>query len=134
MLQDHPPRPLRKMVNVALAGLLRELEAIYSQTGRPSTLPPYFLDATSTLFQQPVGLGGSLYTDPYRSYRIRYKISVCYRKVGSSGDRYRITRAASSSWSRSRARAIAPVGTIAVFFGGSGQDDRQNDTSFINPL
>ena len=64
MLTDHPPRPLRKMVNVALAGLSREFEAIYSQTGRPSTLPPNCsLTLTSTLFSTACyGLVGSLYS------------------------------------------------------------------------
>src|SRR4030043_792607 len=37
--QDHPPRPIRKMVNQALAELSRKFQAMYSRVGRPS-IPP----------------------------------------------------------------------------------------------
>lgn len=42
---DHPLRPIREMVNRALEGLSRELEAMYSYTGRPSVAPEQVLRA-----------------------------------------------------------------------------------------
>lgn len=43
--QDHPLRPIREMVNRALEELSRELEAMYSHTGRPSIAPEQLLRA-----------------------------------------------------------------------------------------
>ena len=43
--QDHPLRPVREMVNRALEDLSRELEAMYSRTGRPSIAPEQLLRA-----------------------------------------------------------------------------------------
>jgi hypothetical protein len=37
--QDHPLRPIRKMVNQALAELEGEFQAMYAREGRPS-IPP----------------------------------------------------------------------------------------------
>ena len=43
--KDHPLRPIREMVNRALEELSRELEAMYSHTGRPSIAPEQLLRA-----------------------------------------------------------------------------------------
>ena len=43
--KDHPLRPIRKRVNVALEGLTREFKAMYSYTGRPSIAPEQLLRA-----------------------------------------------------------------------------------------
>src|SRR4030043_2210641 len=43
--QDHPLRPIRKMVNQALAELARKFQAMYSREGRPSIPPEKLLRA-----------------------------------------------------------------------------------------
>ena len=43
--QDHPLRPIRKMVNQALADLSRDFQAMYSSAGRPSIPPEKLLRA-----------------------------------------------------------------------------------------
>jgi transposase len=43
--KDHPLRPIRLMVDKALAGLNTEFDAIYSETGRPSIPPEKLLKA-----------------------------------------------------------------------------------------
>jgi transposase len=43
---DHPLRPIRGLVNEALAALSKRFEALYSDTGRPSIPPEYLLRAT----------------------------------------------------------------------------------------
>jgi transposase len=43
--QDHPLRPIRKMVNQALAGLSRDLQAMYSSEGSPFIAPEKLLRA-----------------------------------------------------------------------------------------
>jgi transposase len=43
--QDHPLRPIRSMVEVALRGLDRAFDEMYSQTGRPSIAPERLLKA-----------------------------------------------------------------------------------------
>ena len=43
--KDHPLRPIRVMVDKALAELDAEFEAIYSDTGRPSIPPEQLLKA-----------------------------------------------------------------------------------------
>ncbi len=43
--QDHPLRPIRKMVNQALAELSGELDALYPPTGRPSIPPEHLIRA-----------------------------------------------------------------------------------------
>ena len=43
--QDHPLRPIRKMVNQALAELSGEFQAMYSHEGRPSIPPEKLLRA-----------------------------------------------------------------------------------------
>ena len=43
--QDHPLRPIRKMVNQALAELSGEFQAMYSSEGRPSIPPEKLLRA-----------------------------------------------------------------------------------------
>lgn len=43
--QDHPLRPIRKMVNEALAELSEELDALYPPTGRPSIPPEHLIRA-----------------------------------------------------------------------------------------
>jgi transposase len=42
---DHPLRPIRELVNEALAALSERFEALYSHTGRPSIAPEYLLRA-----------------------------------------------------------------------------------------
>jgi transposase len=44
--ERHPLRPIRVMVDQALAALDAEFEALYSHTGRPSIPPEYLLRAT----------------------------------------------------------------------------------------
>ena len=44
--ERHPLRPIRAMVDQALAALDAEFEALYSHTGRPSIPPEYLLRAT----------------------------------------------------------------------------------------
>ena len=43
--QDHPLRPIRKMVNQALAELDGEFQAMYAREGRPSIPPEKLLRA-----------------------------------------------------------------------------------------
>jgi transposase len=43
--QDHPLRPIRNMVNQALAELSGEFQAMYSREGRPSIAPEKLLRA-----------------------------------------------------------------------------------------
>jgi hypothetical protein len=43
--QDHPLRPIRHMVNQALAELSGEFQAMYSRQGRPSIPPEKLLRA-----------------------------------------------------------------------------------------
>ncbi len=43
--QDHPLRPIRNMVNQALAELAGEFQAMYSREGRPSIAPEKLLRA-----------------------------------------------------------------------------------------
>jgi transposase len=43
--QDHPLRPIRNMVNQALAELSGDLQAMYSREGRPSIAPEKLLRA-----------------------------------------------------------------------------------------
>ena len=43
--QDHPLRPIRTMVNQALADLSGEFRAMYSREGRPSIAPEKLLRA-----------------------------------------------------------------------------------------
>jgi len=43
--QDHPLRPIWKMVNEALKGLSRQFERMYSEVGRPSIPPEQLLRA-----------------------------------------------------------------------------------------
>ena len=43
--QDHPLRPIRKMVNEALAELSGEIDALYPLTGRPSIPPEHLIRA-----------------------------------------------------------------------------------------
>lgn len=43
--QSHPLRPVREMVDEALAGMSREFDVVYSATGRPSIAPERLLRA-----------------------------------------------------------------------------------------
>src|SRR5216684_5682119 len=42
---DHPLRPIRRMTDEALVAISRELEAVYSDIGRPSVPPEQLLRA-----------------------------------------------------------------------------------------
>lgn len=41
--RDHPPRPIRGLVNEALAEMAGELQPLYSGLGRPSIAPEKLL-------------------------------------------------------------------------------------------
>ena len=47
--RDHPLRPIRDMVNKALAELSGEFQAMYSREGRPSIPPEKLLRALSLI-------------------------------------------------------------------------------------
>ena len=60
--KDHPLRPIREMVNEALANLDKDFNALYAESGKPSIPPEKLLRAQlreSVLYhsQQPVAYG-----------------------------------------------------------------------------